>query len=336
MITACDHRAVSCEHDTVLGCGSAAYPFVRTRGDGTGSGRGPRIRSSPWTAVRFRPARSARRGQPHLSVAWLVNAAWLNHYGAMTAHQNPIDGRSRGGLVFAESTELDEEVFDRCYKEVLEPSFPPEELNDLATLRAAYRTPLPGFHARVAMRDGEPVAGAFGEFSAASGVMLLSWLAVRGDLRGQGIGNALLTDLLPRWRRMFDPVAVLAEVEDPRCHQASRYGDPAARLRFYERMGAKLLPVSHVQPSISSGLPRVGGMFLICLDPDREEIPSGAVADFLDEYISFCEGEQVMRTDPQYRDLREQVLSWPTRMPLWPMSRASEVPLTVRVDFSPS
>jgi GNAT superfamily N-acetyltransferase len=230
------------------------------------------------------------------------------------------------GFAFAECADLDDRMFDRFYNEVLEPAFPASELYDRDAVRTTWRAPSPGVLSTLILRGNDPVACALGEWSAASGVLLLSYLAVRSDLRGHGLGGALLGEVLPRWHEALTPTAILAEVEDPRHHEVGPHGDPVARLRFYERAGARLLPFSYFQPSLAPGLPRVRGMLLICLDARREVIPAESVARFLDEYMASAESAEAARTDPEYLGLREQVLSWPGGVPLWPLSRVAEVP----------
>jgi hypothetical protein len=112
-------------------------------------------------------------------------------------------------------------------------------------------------------------------------------------------------------------------VEDPRFRQAGPHGDPAARLRFYDRAGGKLLPVPYTQPSVGPGRPRVSGMFLICLDSARWSIPRDAVLAFLDEYM---ESMGSSTDEPEYQALRRAIESRQDEIPLWPLSRAAEMP----------
>ncbi len=246
----------------------------------------------------------------------------------MRAHsdQEPGDRPERGGFIFAACADVGEEVFNRFYREVLEPAFLPEELNDLETLRSAYLRPLPGFDGKIALQDGEPIGGALGEHYAASGVMMLTYLAVRANVRGQGVGSALLDSLKSTWRKFCRPTVTLAEIEDPRYHKAGRRGDPMARLRFYDRIGAKLLPLWYFQPSLGRGLARVRGLLLICLDPGLEEVSTASLLTFLDEYFALCEGEWVKQRDPEFLALCNQVRAWSEKIPLWPLSRVDDVP----------
>jgi GNAT superfamily N-acetyltransferase len=225
--------------------------------------------------------------------------------------------------VFAEATSLTAETFDRLYHEVLVPAFPPEELEDIETVRANHHDPDARVRGVVALRDGSPVGAALGEYYERGGTALLAYLAVRDDLRGQGVGTALLGHALAAWRDSLAPTAIFAEVEDPRAHQAGPHGDPVARLRFYDRIGAKLLPVPYTQPSVGPGLPGVPGMFLICLDATRESIPKDVVLSFLDGYLESIGGST---DDPVYRVERGAVEACQDQIPLWALSRAAEMP----------
>ncbi|MDF5752744.1 GNAT family N-acetyltransferase [Spongiactinospora sp. TRM90649] len=227
--------------------------------------------------------------------------------------------------VLVKCADIDDDLFVRFYETVLAPAFPPAELVGLETARVVYRAPEYGHFGTIAMVDGEPVGGALGSFSPSSGILLLDYLAVRPEQRGRGLGSALIGHLRTAWRPKARPVAVLAEVEDPARHSASVFGDPVARLRLYDRTGWSLLPVDYFQPSLAPGLPRVQGMFLICLGPAGPTVPTEAVLAFLDEYVRGCEGDEAARSDPEYLALREQVSSWGPGVPLWPISRAPEV-----------
>jgi GNAT superfamily N-acetyltransferase len=232
----------------------------------------------------------------------------------------------RGEVVFADCADVDDATLERFYREVMESSFRPEELTGYEATRVTYQTPLPGAQGTLVMRSGEPVAGALGDYDAGSGIMLLAYLAVRADLRGQGIGSALLADVLPRWRERNKPVAILAEVEDPRSHEADRYGDPTARLRMYGRTGWGLLPLAYFQPALRPGGSRVRGMFLICLGAEGDRVPVDNLIGFMDRYMRECEGAEAASGDAEYLAFCDHLREWPDGVPLWPMSRSGEAP----------
>jgi GNAT superfamily N-acetyltransferase len=243
-----------------------------------------------------------------------------------TRSGGPATGNIDNTIVFADCAELDQATFTVLYRRVLEPAFPPSELEDLDTLIGAYLSGDAGSLSLAAFRGGEPVGVALGEFHAASGIAMLGYLAVRDDQRGLGVGSALLESALPSWRTAVNPIAMLAEVEDPRSHSKTQYGDPAARLRFYERLGSQLLPIQYFQPRLAPELPRVHGLFLVCLDSELQSISADAVAQFLDDYIAGSEGKPADSSDMEYSRLIGQVRSWGDQVPLWPLAKGFEIP----------
>ncbi|WP_250279994.1 GNAT family N-acetyltransferase [Frankia sp. Cppng1_Ct_nod] len=212
------------------------------------------------------------------------------------------------------------------YSEILTAAFSPEELVTWDELReAAANNPGPG----VLVLDGETVVGGMlGEIYPRSGVLLLSYIAVRPDTRGRGIGRVLLTEVIPQWRAAVLPSIVLAEIEDPRFHEPSSYGDPGARLRLYQRTGAALLPMPFFQPSLRPGLSRVFDMLLICLDESGPTVPTPAVTAFLEEYFELCEGSAAVSADADFLALRRGACEAEAdgRLPLWPLDRVPEIP----------
>jgi hypothetical protein len=229
-------------------------------------------------------------------------------------------------LTFVRTPELTGDQFDRFYHSVIAPAFPSAELEDIEIIRASHYKPPPDVPGLVALRDGDPVGGTLGELFDDSNVVLLCYQVVRADCRGSGIGSELLKRALPSWRELLAPAAIFAEVEDPRGRSTGPHGDPVARLRFYERAGGKVLPLPYFQPSIGNGLPRVRGMLLVCLDAGYESVPKDTVLAFLDQYLKSEEGFDVSTADAEYLDLRAQVNAWPDEIPLWPLSRVTELP----------
>jgi GNAT superfamily N-acetyltransferase len=73
-------------------------------------------------------------------------------------------------------------------------------------------------------------------------IVLLDYMAVRGDLRGQGIGSALFREVVTLARRER-PTArlLLLEVDDDREGTDEERQTNQKRIEFYRRLGARLL-----------------------------------------------------------------------------------------------
>ncbi|GGD79498.1 GNAT family N-acetyltransferase [Microbacterium murale] len=148
---------------------------------------------------------------------------------------------------------------ERAYVEILAPSFPASELTPRSAFLAQARSG--ELVALVAWIDDVPCGVIVGE--RAGSTMLIAWLAVRADLRGRGVGSALLDAGKEEWMRSPDVELVLAELERPDMHVADEaFGDPRRRIRFYAGHGAAALDLPYYQPSITEGMPRVRGLIL--------------------------------------------------------------------------
>ncbi|TFV48972.1 GNAT family N-acetyltransferase [Blastococcus sp. TF02A-35] len=193
---------------------------------------------------------------------------------------------------------------------LLVPAFPADELVDAEDLVAAVGA---GTAEVLVLRDERgPVAAAVADFFPGAGVVLLSYLATRPDARAAGNGGRLLDAALERWRARADPCLVLAEVEDPAHHAGSTaHGDPAARLRFYGRRGARRLALPYVQPAVRPGAPRVPHLFLLVLHAAPElrrgegAVDGRPVRAFLE--AAFLADEGRAPTDPQALALLDAV-----------------------------
>ncbi|MFI7277086.1 GNAT family N-acetyltransferase [Streptomyces sp. NPDC049879] len=193
--------------------------------------------------------------------------------------------------------------FDRIYAEILRPSFDDDELappEELAAELAAGRLSV----LWCAGAAGEPLAAAVGTFEPGHRIMLLTWLAVRPGRRGGGLGGPLLDAAVAAWRAAFEPCMVLAEVADPERHAAGEaHGDPAGRLRFYLRHGARVLDLPYFQPALGEGRRRVPDMLLTVLHADPsfagsvpETIDGALLRTWLEEHQAETEGS--VGTDP--------------------------------------
>lgn len=176
-------------------------------------------------------------------------------------------------------TSIDEVVgahaLEQVYDEVLIPSFPPSELMPRRWLLDGVAG---GEVAVLAATDdgGALVAAAVTE-RLTPDAELLTYLAALATSRGSGVGSALLARV--RERAAGSVALLLAEVERPDRHAGSpEHGDPAARLRFYERYGARALDLPYVQPPIERGAEVVGGMLLLALHVSEEALREGGSA----------------------------------------------------------
>jgi len=223
---------------------------------------------------------------------------------------------------------------DELYRNVLLPSFPSDELTSLESLRDGVRD---GSTRAVAVvdDDGRVVAGSVGEWSPSCRVMLLAYFAVTGPFRGTGIGGSLYTEAIGGWRKEYAPCLILAEVEHPGHHAGTTaHGDPGARLRFYGRLGARVLALPYFQPALGPGRSRVYGMLLLALHVDAELAGPGGpdtvaaepLRAFLTEYWELAEGG--VGKDPATTALW-QALAAEQGVPALPADRFAEVPVTL-------
>ncbi len=205
--------------------------------------------------------------------------------------------------------DLDPEVIEDVYVRLLVPNFPPAELTDQATFCTCHAQAGPYFPGIIAIHEGLPVGAVFGERHHPSGIVLIGYLAVSAEWRHLHIGSRLLAKATTEWSAVPDTAAVLAEVEDPGRHRDEGHGDPTARLRFYAREGARMVPITYFQPSLRPGSPRVLDMLLLSLVANQRSLASAQLLAFLDDYVTGCEGPPA-EDDLDYRKMRESVTRW--------------------------
>lgn len=225
-------------------------------------------------------------------------------------------------------------LWDDVHRAVLTPSFPPAELASAEDLRAEVadgRT-----LGTVVLDDGGcPVAAAIGRWYPSARVQLLSYLAVLDSQRGSGLGGRLLAHVVHEWIMRYRPCAILGEVEHPRAHKGSAaHGDPAARLRFYDRHGGTALDLPYFQPALSKDTGRLYGLVLIALHVDPEltgldgvgTVSGEALLSFLSEYVGETEG----LGEPPDDDLSALMgaTGRPGGVPTLPLDEPDRLPLT--------
>lgn len=221
-------------------------------------------------------------------------------------------------------------LVDAIYADILRPSFPPAELTTLAALRE--RITAGTATVTVALDAARTAVGvAVGEWYDEARVMMLGYLAARPGLRSRGVGGELLTAAVRAWSERYRPCLVLAEVERPDAHRASlAHGDPTARLRFYQRYGARVLELPYFQPALRADEARAYGMLLITLHTEdrflREPavLESAPVRTFWAEYLQETEGRA---DDPAAGRLRDAMRRDGIR--LRPLEEYQRVPAAV-------
>lgn len=196
----------------------------------------------------------------------------------------------------------------RLYHEVLQPSFQPSEMYSWEVFAEGLRSgQSPAMRVAVATDgEGSPVGGLTAELFPSSGVLLVGYVAVQPDWRGQGIGSLLLTTAGAPWYDDPSVVLALGEVHDPRHAWAVAGEESLARIRFFERAGARVLDVGFVQPSLGLGLKRVPNFLLVVfavkevalVATDPPAVDSRVVDTFVREYFDHCEGFPGGTPDP--------------------------------------
>lgn len=231
----------------------------------------------------------------------------------------------------------DDPLLPRVYTDLLAPAFPPAELVSLDSLRQGLTHGTTVVTATVQGRT--PSSVVIGDYSPASGVLLLSYLAVAANLRSRGVGGRLLREVTGPWQARYRPCLTLAEVEHPAAHAADPLrGDPAARLRFYARHGSRALDLPYFQPALSPETGRVYGFLMLVLayrDGGRGRLPETVspepVHRFLTDYFLGTEGG--LGADPAATALW-QAVDRPDGIPLLPLDDPSQLPISTASDLS--
>jgi GNAT superfamily N-acetyltransferase len=181
------------------------------------------------------------------------------------------------------------------YRRVLAPHFRSDELETSENIASGLKSG--GTRALVARTaQGAIVGGAVGDVFPRSGILLLSYIAVVAEARRTGIGGLLMEAVTDVWGRQLSPSLFVMEVEDPRHYQDdAAFGDPEARVRFYERLGARALPIPYFQPALGPAGHRVPHLMLMVFGgadapPGTQRVDGRVVEVFLTEYLDTCEG----------------------------------------------
>jgi hypothetical protein len=229
----------------------------------------------------------------------------------------------------------DESLLDHLYQGLYLPNFQtPEQQEDPSIWKPLLWGPTPPppkpiLHILVAGQDlrARERRTLYGflifEFFRGSVCGLLTYLAVDANLRRRGTARVLLTRAQEQLRadaraQGAQLRAVFAEVNDPaRVHDAEGGTMPADRLKIFERLGARRVPVPYVQPQLKSGRGRSDTLLLIALPAGPEPLealPSSTVKAFLREFYQSLGVDQPERDSDFARmleDLRGERIALP-------------------------
>ena len=195
-------------------------------------------------------------------------------------------------------TEVSTSLNKLIYRELLKPTFGPDELDTLATVldglaKGSYEA------WGLCALDGDAPVGcvlgypyALGDPYGDSRALLIGYLAVKRGLRGGGIGRKLMDAAQQRWYGEPNIDLVVAEIEDPRRYPAGDDIYPEKRVKFYAAGGAQIVVGPYFQPKLEGkGKKRVYGLFLTVLhastqviSPDNS-LSAGLLAKFLLQYF---------------------------------------------------
>ncbi|QJC21469.1 hypothetical protein [Arcanobacterium buesumense] len=157
--------------------------------------------------------------------------------------------------------------FIQIIDNILIPSFPaserPESSGFMAMFDDGIIFPLATFIHHQPVAVSLSISDFTGQSDAGTEVILIAWLAVGQAGRGGGIGSRLLHETVRVLTQRYDPLLILLEVEDPQIHtHVSNYGNPTARLRFYEHAGARRIDIPFAMPREDLSQEVLPGMLL--------------------------------------------------------------------------
>ena len=226
----------------------------------------------------------------------------------------PPSGSPDNGRVLIRLEEAPTPLVRTFYDALLTPQFPEDELESFEQLARSLGDGAGGI---LAVEAGRVVGGVVDEAFDEAGVQLISYLAVDPSARGHGLGAQLV-----RGSVAASPFPlIVGEIEDPRYWAKTGTTDPVARVRFWARLGCRVLPLPYVQPRLDPQGDRVRHLLLIVLagsgTTPEVSVQGAPVAAFLREYFTATEGAEP--EDQEYRDLIERCS--PDSLRLWPLDQ---------------
>jgi hypothetical protein len=143
-------------------------------------------------------------------------------------------------------------------------------------------------------REAEEISGGIiADYYPNSGVFHLIYIAIKKNKRGKGIARKLIKSLLPeaisqiQLSADFIAKAIIFESNIPWKTGIDSI-DPKSRLQIFDKLGARLIPITYVQPALSSNRNKVENLFLLCFplteNSSFTEINAAVINDFLKEF----------------------------------------------------
>lgn len=179
------------------------------------------------------------------------------------------------GSIDPETALIREEAeLDARLRPIFEESFPPSEREPFEELAAGIAEGR--MRLFVARMDDEPVGMGVTIDLPANRAAVLSYMAVRGDLRGGGIGGRLLAQIASTLNAE-GTVHLLLEVESVDYAPPEEVELRRRRVRFYQRHGAQIIPCAPCYRVPNLAEPGVVYYYLMWLPLRRRaRMPAGA------------------------------------------------------------
>lgn len=120
----------------------------------------------------------------------------------------------------------------------------------------------------------------------------LDYIAIDNQLRGSGYGSLLFKKLRDWKQNGF--IGLFIEVEIPEDIEGFTRENQLRRICFYERLGAKRLPIPYQLPTFNGGLP----MYLyFCPSSHVEKLPKEQIQEAISEVFDYIHSDVKNRDD---------------------------------------
>lgn len=159
-------------------------------------------------------------------------------------------------------------------------------------------------------------AGMVVEYYHSCRCILITYIVVAERYRKKGLARELLTEGLSNVRQLIEKGAgtpvkgIFFEVNNPLMTKAEDDSmQPWQRLAFFRKMGAKLIDIPYVQPSLGTDKGRVSNLHLCCFPvaAGRDVIPTDTILAFLDSFYKEL-GTEAPQSDEDFRTMKDSLM----------------------------